>query len=252
MISGFWLALSFLSRIPLPKRLAERQNWETPLAQAAWAFPIVGIILGALAAGVYILAITLGISATIASWVAVSFYLLLTGGLHEDGLADMADGLAHGRTQDEKLAIMKDSRIGSYGVIALIIILCLRANALAIFSASYETLLVIAGAAALSRAGMVFSMYYFPSARTEGLAAQAGKPTRNHMLLAVAIGSVPLAILLQPQYTILCFCVAALSSLFVGRLAVKHFGGITGDVLGATQQITEVILLVILGSSLLI
>jgi len=243
----FWLALSFLTRIPVPKRL----NFEgLTLAQAAWAFPLVGGLAGVITAGVYVAMISLGIMHGIAAWIAFAAQLLLTGGLHEDGLADMADGLAHGRDREAKLAIMRDSRIGVYGVLALMIVVTLRTKSMAQFGGNAWWFFI--AAAAGSRACMVVLMYCLPHARKEGLAASAGKPGAYTTLMALLLGTAPLLMLGAWQLSAACLCAAIITCFIIARIAIRHFGGITGDVLGAAQQITEVMMLVILSSQRLI
>lgn len=247
MITQFLLALSFLTRLPVPKSM---DLGRMTLSRAAWAFPLVGIIIGLLSGGIYLLALECEAKRIVSAWLAVCFGLLLTGGLHEDGLADTADGLAHGRNREQKLAIMRDSRIGTYGVIALIASLSLRANAIASFSTALETLVAFAAASALSRAAMVFLMYAVSAARTDGLAAMAGKPSTNATLAALWLCLIPLILFIKLTLLLLSLMTVVIACLVSKRVAIKHFGGITGDVLGATQQITEVALLIILSSHL--
>jgi len=247
MIKQFLLALSFLTRLPIPKRMNFN---EISLARAAWAFPLVGIIVGLLGSCAYMLALHYEVKRALAAWLAIGACLLITGGLHEDGLADTADGLAHGRDREQKLAIMRDSRIGSYGVIALIIMLSLRANAIASFSNGFDAFVTCAAAAALSRASIVFLMVATPYARQDGLAAMAGKPTMNAALCALWISVIPLLFLIKLNIVLPCLLALVITCGIIKHLASRHFGGITGDVLGATQQVTEVVMLIILSSNL--
>ncbi len=240
MIHEFYLALTFLTRLPIGKG---RDFTDLRLGQCVWAFPLIGAIIGALAAIVYGLALALGISQALCGWMTLAFLVFITGGLHEDGLADMADGLAHGRALEEKLAIMRDSRIGAYGVLALVLTLAIRATAIAEFSNFWHALWGFVAACACSRAMMALLMLMLPPARTDGLAEHAGKPTPRQVISALALGVFMLAPL---QDVLLLGCALTLMVIFLimQRLALKHFGGITGDVLGALQQVSEVALLV--------
>ena len=166
---------------------------------------------------------------------------LLTGGLHEDGLADTADGLIGGRDRAHRLEIMKDSRIGSYGALALGLLVLLRCFAL--------TALIAAGAwgavlaiAALSRAPMAALMAFLPNARGTGLAQSLGRPSRNSAGLAAALAL--LIALAATGATALPMCLTALLiTLAFGAYAKARIGGQTGDILGASQQLSEAAML---------
>lgn len=241
MFKEFLLALSFFTRLPIGKRDLSGVS----LAGSVWAFPLVGAIIGLCGGMVYISSLYLSISPVVAAWLAVFSQIILTGGLHEDGLADTADGLASGRTIEQKLAIMKDSRIGSYGVIALIIALSIRANSIASFPVSLQTLLIFVIVGACSRGCIVVLMRALPSAKADGLAKSSGRPSYERtiatLLFALCsllfIGNFLTVILAVSALTALCF--------IIYNIAKNNFGGITGDIYGATQQISEVLLLVI-------
>src|SRR5256885_2159102 len=104
LLQQFFLSLGFFMRIPVPVRGG------ATLADSAWAFPLAGATVGAFAASAYLLLLSLGLAHGIAAWLALAFQIVLTGALHEDGLADTADALVHGRSREQKLAIMRDSR----------------------------------------------------------------------------------------------------------------------------------------------
>ena len=241
MIQKFLLALSFFTRIPIGKR----GFGSLTLAQAVAAFPMVGAVIGLLDGGFYLAMLALELPAIISAWLTIGFHLLLTGGLHEDGLADTADGLATGRDRSQKLAIMRDSRIGSYGVLALITIISLRANIMAGFTGSFTTLLIFIAAAASSRSFLAFLMYNLQYARDSGLAVRAGKPTLNDSLIAIALGFITLLITGKILAALIAICVLAIIYIIIKYITSKNFGGITGDTLGASQQISEVLLLLI-------
>ncbi len=245
MIQDFLLALSFFTRTPLGKT---RDFGDRTLAQVAWAFPLVGALIGALMAGVYLLLLYFGVAHNPSAWLTIGFSVLLTGGLHEDGLADMADGLAMGRDRQQKLAIMRDSRIGSYGALALVIMLAVRANAMASFGYETYTIWVFIGVSAASRTCLVVMMHLLPPARTDGLFANAGKPSCTHTLIAITIT----ALLLVGTVHSIILSVLALAALFaiIARISRIHFGGLTGDILGALQQLSEVLLLVLFSATL--
>jgi adenosylcobinamide-GDP ribazoletransferase len=239
MIQEFLLALTFLTRISVAKT---RDFSGLTLAGSVWAFPVIGILTGGIAALGYAVAVTLGLTHSIAAWIAIAGLLLLTGGLHEDGLADMADGMAHGRDREQKLAIMRDSRIGSYGVLALIAVLAIRANAMAAFDANATMVCAFVAAAAASRALMVIAMHTLPPARMDGLAAHAGKPTLRRTAIAACIA---ITLLITAHALLSGLAVLAASYVVIRHIALTRLGGITGDVLGALQQVSEAALLAV-------
>ncbi len=248
LLQQFLLSLSFFTRIPLPK------GWNPgtgTLAQSAWAFPRAGAVTGARPGAVYLIFLAVGLAHGIAAWAALAFLVLLTGGLHEDGLADMTDGLASGRNREQKLAIMRDSRIGSYGVLALVITLAIRASAIAGFMSEFKTVWVLITAGACSRACLAVLMHFLPNARTDGLSASAGTPTRAQTLAAVLLAIGTLLLLGNLHAALIGVLVLAAACFIINRIALKQFGGITGDVLGALQQVSETSLLVVLNACLL-
>jgi adenosylcobinamide-GDP ribazoletransferase len=236
----FLLAISFLTRLPIVKR----DFTGLKLASSSWAFPLVGAIVGAWAWAVYVCALSIGISPIISAWLAIFFQIILTGGLHEDGLADTADGLASSRSKEQKLAIMRDSRIGSYGVVALLIAISLRANAISVFPA--HSLWFFVAAEVTSRALMVLVMRGSASARAEGLSASAGRPTGKQTIFSLFIGVFSLFIATSFLNAIFCIIIIAIIFFVIREISRKNFGGITGDVLGASQQISEATLLILL------
>jgi adenosylcobinamide-GDP ribazoletransferase len=221
-------------------------------AEIVPAWPVVGLAIG-LAAGLD-LAIAHGLGA--APWLAAAIGLmtgvLLTGALHEDGLADTADALgAPGASRSRRLEILRDSRIGTYGALALGFSLLLRAAALAQIvdtRGGGAALLALAAAHALSRGAIVWPLNASQPARSGGLGAALGAPGPTTAALALAfggglafaclIGVAPLAALLAPP---LAFALAAGAS----AVARHSLGGYTGDTLGATQQVVEIAILVL-------
>lgn len=175
---------------------------------------------------------------------------LVTGGLHEDGLADSADGLFGGRDREHALTIMKDSRIGSYGVIALVISFGLRASALAALGAlgsAWLAPIALMAAAAFSRSLMIWHWAHLPPARSGGTAVAVGQPEAQARLVALATGTALTLPLLAFGVSIgtlvLSLALASGAALLFTNFAKRKIGGHTGDTIGATQQITEMALL---------
>jgi adenosylcobinamide-GDP ribazoletransferase len=235
VLASAQVAMMLLTRLP-----AGRISGQAPsLAEAVWAYPIVGAIVGGLGAAVLGGALALGLPAPIAAVLAIAACVLATGGLHEDGLADLADGFGGGRDAARKLEIMRDSRIGSYGTLALILSLMLRVLALSALAQISATAAIVALVAieAATRAGLGVMLRFMPSARAQGLGQLASGVTGRGMALALAFGALALATGLGLGFgAVVAICIAAAQA-GIGALALRQIGGQTGDVLGAAQQI---------------
>lgn len=238
------IALGLLSRLPFG---ADLQTSAQRGAACAWAFPLVGLIVGAIAALVGVAALLLGVAPGPVAVLVVAIQAMLTGAMHEDGLADSADGLWGGWDPERRLEIMKDSHIGAYGVIALALGLVLRVMVLATLAALGVWALVagVLAAALISRAAMVSVMGLLGPAREVGLSASVGQPGMGAMALAwvlAGIGALGLVGLAAVPAVVL----VALVMLAVMRIAKARIGGQTGDILGATQQLAEMAVLIVL------
>ena len=222
---------------------------ETPVGEAAPSdgflhgamamFPLVGAGVGVVAGAVLILAHGLGLPPLVAAFIALAVLVVVTGALHEDGLGDVADGFGGGRTRDDKLRIMRDSRVGTYGVVAVVFSLGLRAAALAALPAVFGAAAVIA-AAALSRAMLPGILRWLPPARPAGMGVEAGRPQMQTVVVAATIGGLIALIALGLVAALLAAALAVLGAAAVALLARRQIGGHTGDVCGAAQQTAEV------------
>ncbi|KIN60439.1 Cobalamin synthase [Sulfitobacter noctilucae] len=239
------MAFALLTRLPLPF-VQFKTDDPRPAAYAAWAYPLVGIFIGGIMAGIGAVAIKLGLPPTIAALLALVASALVTGAMHEDGLADCADGFWGGLDKARRLEIMKDSQIGTYGVIALLMSLGLRGIALAVLLGAGLALPALLGAAVVSRAAMVAVMYALPHARSGGLSRQTGCPPLGAVGGAAGLALVALLFAL-PVASVVITLAAVLGSAAVAKAKI---GGQTGDVLGATQQLTEISLLLLCVSAL--
>jgi len=239
IFTGFAVATAFFTRIPVttPTCRAER------LADAAWAFPLVGAGIGGVAAFVFLLVQLLGLGDWPAAVLAVFAGVVLTGALHEDGFADTADGLVGGHDRDQRFAIMRDSRQGTFGVLAIVLSVLLRAAALAGIGEAVHAGLALIAAHAASRAALPVAMRALAPARIDGLGAAAGRPRAPLALGALAIGLLITLAALGPRRGAIAFGLASGAVLILGVLAHRRIGGYTGDVLGAFQQIGEIVML---------
>lgn len=234
-------ALVWLTRLPAGQLIGAA----VPLAQAAWAFPVAGLVVGLIGAAVLALAGFAGLPGAVAALLAVGAMIWTTGALHEDGLADLADA-GGGRTPERRLEIMRDSRIGSYGVLALVLATGLRVMAVAALVArdAHLAQAALIGLSAASRAGLVAALAWMEPARKDGLGRAAGRPRPGTVAAALGLGGLAMALPASwLAHPLSGWLVAALSmtgaQLWLVRRARRDLGGQTGDVLGAMQQLAE-------------
>lgn len=215
------------------------------IAQAAWAFPLVGLLIGVIGALVYVLAERAGLPSWPAAALAVTSTMALTGCLHEDGLADTADGFGAAAARERKLAIMRDSRIGAYGVCALIVSILLRVSALASLGAPSLVMPALIAAHGAARAVVPAFMLLVPPARSDGLSAGAGRPPRESTVAAAVLGFLILIVCLGLWQGLAALILLAIAAGFLAWLALSQIGGQTGDVLGAVEQVSEIVVLLV-------
>ncbi|OAN49975.1 adenosylcobinamide-GDP ribazoletransferase [Magnetospirillum moscoviense] len=232
------LAASFLTRLPLPDcRIVPAGG----LARSMRVFPVVGAVIGGLGGLVLLLADS-WLPALPAALLAVLALVLLTGALHEDGLADAADGLGARGDRDRRLEVMRDSRSGAFGVLALIFSVGLRATALAEAPDALAGLGALVAAGALSRALVPAVMQVLPPARADGLGAGAGCPDITIAAVAGVVGLI-FAFIGLGGGAVAAVAAAGLAVAAATVLARRAFGGYTGDILGAHQQLAEIAIL---------
>jgi len=248
-IKALFSALEFLTCIPVPSWI----GWEKGrLDRAATWFPMVGIIVGIVAALIFALT-SAAFSPLIAALLTICGAILVTGALHEDGLADFADGIGGGRDREQALSIMKDSRIGSYGTVTLGLAIALKVAALATMAPVIAIPALIA-AHGLSRCQMRLAALGIDYARPAGDAkvaplAPKEPPTRTGFLLIVTLLALLPALFGAPTLgVILAVALALLAGFAVRFLMRRRLGGWTGDCLGAVQQASETAFLI--GASL--
>jgi adenosylcobinamide-GDP ribazoletransferase len=229
------VAFQFLTRIPMPSAEFEADS----LARAVKFFPFVGLVIGAGAVLVQKLLIS-HVSRPLVALAVLTYLVLITGCLHEDGVADVADGFGGGWTKDQILLILKDSRIGSYGATALTLSLLARYLLLASLPIGHFAAYVIS-AQVLCRWSSLPLSYFLPPAREQG--GQGARIARLTSLPSLLFGSVF-------SFAVAVFALrrSAVGPLFVATVAValsgwfyrKKIGGVTGDCFGATNQLTEI------------
>jgi adenosylcobinamide-GDP ribazoletransferase len=234
-------ALLFSTRLPLPGAWAISG---ADIARAGWALPVAGAIVGLIAAAVYWLAWLAGLPPLPAAGLSLAAGLLATGCLHEDGLADVADSFG-GATRERKLEIMRDSRIGTYGVCALFVSLLLRASALATIADPALAAPILVATHMAARSGMAPFMRLLPPARADGLSVGVGRPPGTSAVAAAVIGVLALVLSLGPAAGLVAVVLMAAGFALLAWLCVRQIGGQTGDVVGALEQIGEMTILLV-------
>ena len=236
----FLTALGFFTRVPVPAWVP----WSSErMSHAARYFALVGWVVGAAGALGY-LALASLLPPAVAVILSMALTIRLTGAFHEDGFADSCDGLGGGWDKAQVLAIMKDSRIGSYGAIGLVLMLLAKAAALielaAASPATAATALFVAHA--LSRLAATAVLHALPYARSDDSSKTSGvaqRLSRAELAMAWASGLLPALIFLAPLQTLTALTLAALITLWLARTFLHRLGGHTGDLLGAVQQASE-------------
>ena len=242
VVAAILAAALFLTRLPIPLGAPLTPSL---FGRAMGWFPLIGAGLGIVGGLVFGLLCGLGVPSLVAAVLVVALLVVVTGALHEDGLADTADGYGGGHDRDGKLAIMRDSRIGSYGVLALVLAVAVKVAAIAALPSTWMAIKVLAVAGAMSRAAVAAQSHWQPPARTDGLSATLGGPAPGATVLALAL-ALGIGLLLIGTKAVLVMIAMVLATWGLIRLAYHHVGGQTGDILGATQQVVEILVLVLL------
>jgi adenosylcobinamide-GDP ribazoletransferase len=216
--------------IPIP--------WTRELRHAAWAYPLVGAAVGLIGGVAYWIGHGLSVPPVLAAIFATLAMILVTGALHEDGLVDATDGLG-GKSPADRLAIMRDHRIGTYGAIALVLSLGVRVSALAILAEPSLVLGALIGSGAASRASATALMAALPQARDDGMSVAAGRASTSDAVAAFALALVIGWLSLSFGASLAVSLAAVLAASLIGLLAASRLGGQTGDVLGAACQLAE-------------
>ncbi|GHT88637.1 adenosylcobinamide-GDP ribazoletransferase [Betaproteobacteria bacterium] len=233
----FCTALGFFTRLPIPARV----GWSPQrLDHAARYFPLVGAVVGILGAGSYFVCAQI-LPVSVAVILSMAVTVRATGAFHEDGWADACDGLGAGWDKAQVLGIMKDSRIGSYGAVGLVLMLAAKAAALIELEAQHLTapaLLVAHPLSRLASTSLIYTLDYVRDDASSKSKPLAQKMSAAELVVATVCGLLPLALLPLPAIAAVIIA-AALVTLWCARLFVRRLGGYTGDLLGATQQAAE-------------
>ncbi|MCX7883598.1 MAG: adenosylcobinamide-GDP ribazoletransferase [Caloramator sp.] len=234
MVKSFILMLQFLTRLPININI---QMDKDTITKGTLFFPFIGMIIGTISGAVYY--ILSFMNKDIASLGAVFAIVFVTGGLHLDGLSDTADGFFSGRERDRILEIMKDSRIGSFGVIAIVIVLL--SKYVLIKSLNYDVIKVLILSCGLARLGVSMLFSFGKTARPKGLGSMfTNSESKKYFFISFITFSIIGYLIKGIPFLIALFC-ALIFSLIIMKYSYKVIGGLTGDVYGAACEILEVI-----------
>ncbi|WP_027145311.1 adenosylcobinamide-GDP ribazoletransferase [Mesorhizobium sp. WSM3626] len=234
------LCLVFFTRLPLPVFDFRGRS----LAAAIWAAPIAGLVVGLIGAIVFATAERFGLAIGPSAALALVATVLTTGCLHEDGLSDVADGFGGGKSRGRKLEIMRDSRIGAYGAMALALSLLIRWSTLSELTDPTQALFALVAAHTASRGVLGAFMHLLPPARSDGLSADAGTVSLEMAIAGAVLGAIPL-LLLGAGGAIAALILLGLLFAAFHALCLNQINGQTGDTVGALQQLSEIAVLLV-------
>jgi len=234
-------AFMLLTRFPVQW---DKYSQEAPdLNRSLWAYPVIGLVVGLVGAGFYTLADSAGLPALVAVLCALISMIFATGAFHEDGLADVADGFGGGLNRGRKLEIMRDSQIGTYGGLALILSFGLRVACLEVMTSSQVVIALIV-AAMVSRLMIVAGLFILVPARPDSLATETGKPRMETLGVAALFTGGMMIVLLGGLAAFWAALAAFMGLIIMAWITMRQISGYTGDVLGAIQQISEIAVLI--------
>ena len=240
-------AFMLLTRLPVARFV--RRDAPFDLGRCIWAFPIVGLTVGTLGGLLYWLLHKAGLPPLLAAAWTLAGTMTITGALHEDGLADTADGFGGGATPARKMEIMRDSRIGSYGALALLLSVIVRVAAVAALDQPPLVIKAMVLAGILGRSGIIVLLLGLAPARNNGMGASVGRPEAWSAALGLGL-ALAASLLSLPLLPAISAVVLGLGSSFVVmKFADKQIGGHTGDVLGACEVVTECLVLTVTASA---
>ena len=237
-------AFMLLSRIPVTYQFAK----DSPpnFISSLWAFPLVGLVIGGIGGMMLALASFFDLPLLVCGGLCVGVMAIASGAMHEDGLADTADGFGGGRDVDDRMRIMHDSHIGSYAVLALclstIIRISLFAGIATLDLSNLAMIGLVAATAAAARWQILIALWAFPIAAGAKLAKMTGRPSVIAIFAAAILWVLPLAYFAVPIAALIAGSAALLTCLSLGRLAIRQIRGISGDVMGAMIILGEIMI----------
>ena len=241
-VIDFFATVMFFTRIPI--KWSFFSDKPPNLTKAAWAFPLVGLLTGVLSGVLGDFLIFLGLPIFLCCIIAITLSVILTGAFHEDGLADTADGLGAGGSPERINKIIHDSRLGTYGVVALILGLLTRLGLLlTLVEYGYSLVSTLSVGFASGKLAIIFSRNFFNNSRFVKMGSVVGTIANKNLFIATVIWALP-TLIIFPFYGILLggILMAFIISI-IGLKSKKALGGISGDILGAIAFLTELVFL---------
>lgn len=234
---GLYVALLFLTRIPLPQIYIDGKK----ITQSIPFFPIVGYIIGLLLYVIYLVGNKL-FPPKVVFGIIVIVYCVLTGGMHLDGFADTMDGFFSGKSREKKLDIMRDSNIGAFGAISIFLLLLMKFILISSISSDYifKALLL---SPALGRWAMTYSIIFLPYARKEGMGGLFLKYKTPSLFVGSTLLTLGLAYIISGIWGIIGAFVVFISCIIFANTSLRHLGGMTGDTYGALSEVCEIVAL---------
>jgi len=232
----------FFTRIPVTW---SKFSDETPdLARASWAFTVAGFIIGLLSGLIGDIFLILGLGSLLSSIIAIAFSIFITGALHEDGLADVADGFGGGVSSENIIEIMRDSRLGTYGVIALLLGLLMRIGVvISLVELGYSLAVVLSVGFASGKLAILYTRAWFNPSDLANLGQSLGPIPSINLVVATAVWGIPVLIFFPILGSLLGVIIVSFLIYLVGFKSEQKLGGITGDILGAIAFSSEILLL---------
>ncbi len=232
----------FFTRIPV--NWSKFSDKSPDLTKAAWAFPLAGFLVGILSGIVGDFFIYIGLPVFLSCVFAVTLSVILTGAFHEDGLADSADGLGAGGTPEKINKIIHDSRLGTYGVVSLVLGLLIRLGLiLSLFEQGFSLTFILSIGFASGKLAIIFTRNFFPHSNFAKIGSIFGKISSKNLFIATLIWIIPTLIILPFFGVLLGITFMIIISYIIGSKAKKALGGITGDILGAIAFLSELVFL---------
>jgi adenosylcobinamide-GDP ribazoletransferase len=237
-------AFMLLTRLPVG-----RLGGASDLGRCVWAFPAVGVVVGGVGGLVYGAAHAVGVPPLVAAGWSLAATMLMTGALHEDGLADTADGFGGGGSAARKLEIMRDSRIGSYGAAALLLSVLVRAGAIAGIGRTEGVVAAMVVAGMVGRSAMILLLLVLSPARGDGMGASVGRPGAGSVVMGLGLAVIAAFLLVSPLGATAVVVLGFGGALLLAGFAAVQIGGYTGDVLGACEVAVECVVLTVMASA---
>ncbi|MCR4432025.1 MAG: adenosylcobinamide-GDP ribazoletransferase [Tepidanaerobacteraceae bacterium] len=234
---GFYAALLFLTRIPFPQVMLD----EKKIASSVPFFPLAGSVIGGISSIIYFLGRKY-LPLQVLSVIIIAGWAMVTGGMHIDGFADTLDGIFCGGSRDKKLSVMKDSRIGAYGAMGVVLLLLFKFSLITALSQQFIIPALIL-APALSRWSVTYAIVLLPYGRESGLGKAFSMYKSPWQFVFSSILAIGIAAVLANSRGIILLLILFLASFFISKYIISQIGGHTGDTYGALNEICEVIVL---------